>query len=52
MAIGNIKMSEEQLRQNIGMSANFLVSLLKKEYKILRGSTLKLPWVRPIRYLK
>jgi large subunit ribosomal protein L10Ae len=30
VAIGNEKMSEDQLRQNILMSINFLVSLLKK----------------------
>jgi large subunit ribosomal protein L10Ae len=32
VAVGNEKMTEEQLRQNIIMSINFLVSLLKKGY--------------------
>jgi large subunit ribosomal protein L10Ae len=30
VAIGNEKMTEDQLRQNILMGLNFLVSLLKK----------------------
>jgi large subunit ribosomal protein L10Ae len=30
VAVGNEAMSEEQLRQNIMMALNFLVSLLKK----------------------
>jgi large subunit ribosomal protein L10Ae len=30
VAVGNEKMTEEQLRQNITMAINFLVSLLKK----------------------
>jgi large subunit ribosomal protein L10Ae len=30
VAVGNEKMSEEEIRQNIIMSLNFLVSLLKK----------------------
>ena len=30
IAVGNVEMSEEELRQNITLSVNFLVSLLKK----------------------
>lgn len=30
VAVGNEKMTEEQIKQNIMMSLNFLVSLLKK----------------------
>jgi len=41
MAIGNVKMTEEQLRQNIGMSANFLVSLLKKGWQNIKGIHIK-----------
>ena len=33
VAVGNVDMSEEQLRQNITMSINFLVSLLKKGWQ-------------------
>ena len=41
MAIGNAKMTEGQLRQNIGMSANFLVSLLKKGWQNIKGIHIK-----------
>lgn len=32
-AIGSVKLSEEQLRQNITMGINFLVSLMKKGWQ-------------------
>merc|ERR1712036_94467 len=33
VAVGDVKMSEDQLVQNINMSINFLVSLLKKQWQ-------------------
>lgn len=35
-AVGNVDMTEEQLRQNITMSINFLVSLLKKGWQNIK----------------
>jgi large subunit ribosomal protein L10Ae len=32
-AIGNVEQSEEEIRQNLTMSINFLVSLMKKGWQ-------------------
>ena len=33
VAVGNLSMDEKQIQQNIQMSVNFLVSLLKKNWQ-------------------
>eukprot|EP00300_Choanocystis_sp_HF-7_P016503 c19427_g3_i1.p2 GENE.c19427_g3_i1~~c19427_g3_i1.p2 ORF type:complete len:228 (+),score=66.72 c19427_g3_i1:33-686(+) len=40
-AIGNVTMSEGDLQENIVMSINFLVSLLKKQWQNVKSLTLK-----------
>ncbi len=49
VAVGNLKLSEEQLRQNISTSLNFLVSLLKKGWQNLRTLTIKSTMGKPQR---
>ena len=41
VAVGNLKLTEEQLRQNISTSLNFLVSLLKKGWQNIRTLHIK-----------
>merc|ERR1711973_435311 len=41
VAVGNVNMSEDQLAQNINMSINFLVSLLKKQWQNVRSLHIK-----------
>ncbi|KAF0993030.1 hypothetical protein HZS_683 [Henneguya salminicola] len=40
-AIGNVSMTNEQLQQNVYLSINFLVSLLKKNWQNVRSLHLK-----------
>jgi len=40
-AVGHVKMSEEEIRQNTNMAINFLVSLLKKGWQNLKSVYLK-----------
>lgn len=37
VAIGHVQMTEEQIRQNLTMSINFLVSLLKKGWNNIKS---------------
>merc|ERR1712061_935339 len=41
IAVGNVEMSDDQLAQNINMSINFLVSLLKKQWQNVRSLHIK-----------
>ncbi len=41
VAVGNVEMTEEQLRQNIAMSMNFLISLLKKGWQNIKTMHVK-----------
>ncbi|VDL89772.1 unnamed protein product [Schistocephalus solidus] len=41
VAIGNVKMSEEQVQQNVTLAINFLVSLLKKNWQNVRALYIK-----------
>ena len=50
-AIGNEEMSEEQLRQNINMSLNFLVSLLKKGWHNVKVVHIKTTMGKPFKLL-
>jgi large subunit ribosomal protein L10Ae len=47
VAIGNEKMTEEELRQNILMGVNFLVSLLKKGWHNLKSVHIKTTMGKP-----
>ncbi|RAL50044.1 unnamed protein product [Cuscuta campestris] len=49
VAIGNVSMEEKQVFQNVQMSVNFLVSLLKKNWQNVRCLYLKTTMGRPIR---
>jgi large subunit ribosomal protein L10Ae len=49
VAIGHEKMTEEQLRQNISMGINFLVSLLKKGWHNLKSVHIKTTMGKPFK---
>jgi large subunit ribosomal protein L10Ae len=49
VAIGNEKMSEEELRQNILMGVNFLASLLKKGWHNLKSVHVKTTMGKPFK---
>jgi len=48
-AIGTLDMTEEELRQNINMSVNFLVSLLKKGWQNIKTLHIKTTMGHPVR---
>ena len=48
-AVGHVKMTEEELRQNINMSVNFLVSLLKKGWQNIKTLHIKTTMGKPVR---
>merc|ERR1711893_473500 len=49
VAVGDVKMNDDQLVQNINMSINFLVSLLKKQWQNVRSLHIKSTMGRPYR---
>ncbi len=49
VAIGNEKMTEEELRQNISMGVNFLASLLKKGWHNLKSVHIKTTMGKPFK---
>ncbi|KAF3972606.1 hypothetical protein CMV_003899 [Castanea mollissima] len=49
VAVGNVAMEEKQVFQNVQMSVNFLVSLLKKNWQNVRSLSLKTTMGRPVR---
>lgn len=51
VAIGNESMTEEQLRQNILMGVNFLVSLLKKGWHNLKSVNIKTTMGKPYKLI-
>jgi large subunit ribosomal protein L10Ae len=51
VAIGNEKMTEEELRQNINMGINFLVSLLKKGWHNLKSVHIKTTMGKPFKLI-
>jgi large subunit ribosomal protein L10Ae len=51
VAVGNETMEDEQLRQNIVMSLNFLASLLKKGWHNLKAITIKETMGGPVKVL-
>jgi large subunit ribosomal protein L10Ae len=51
VAIGNEKMTEEELRQNILMGVNFLISLLKKGWHNLKSVHIKTTMGKPFKLI-
>lgn len=49
VAVGNVGMSKENLQQNITLSINYLVSLLKKNWQNVRALYIKTSMGRPHR---
>ncbi|AQK51644.1 Ribosomal protein [Zea mays] len=49
VAVGNLSMEEKQIQQNIQMSINFLVSLLKKNWQNVRCLYIKSTMGKPFR---
>jgi len=49
VAIGNVKMSQEELTLNIQLTVNFLVSLLKKGWQNIRSLHIKSSMGKPFR---
>ena len=49
VAVGHVKMTEDQLVNNIMMSINFLVSLLKKNWQNVKSLFLKSTMGKPVR---
>ncbi|CAN0916791.1 60S ribosomal protein L10a-2, partial [Linum grandiflorum] len=49
VAVGNLDMDEKQIFQNVQMSVNFLVSLLKKNWQNVKGLNLKSTMGKPHR---
>ncbi|KAG2585728.1 hypothetical protein PVAP13_6KG408500 [Panicum virgatum] len=49
VAVGNLSMEEKQIQQNIQMSVNFLVSLLKKNWQNVRCLYIKSTMGKPYR---
>merc|ERR1712193_26569 len=49
VAVGTVEMTDDQLAQNINMSINYLVSLLKKQWQNVRSLHIKSTMGRPVR---
>jgi len=49
VAVGTVEMSDDQLAQNINMSINFLVSLLKKQWQNVKSLHIKSTMGKPMR---
>lgn len=49
VAIGHLEMSEEQIRQNLNMSINFLVTLLKKQWNNVKSLYIRTTMGKPVR---
>jgi len=47
--VGHVEMAEEDLRRNINLSINFLVSLLKKNWQNLKSAYIKTTMGKPVR---
>ena len=47
--VGHVEMPEDQIRQNVILSVNFLVSLLKKNWQNLKSAYVKTTMGKPIR---
>eukprot|EP00745_Piridium_sociabile_P041398 TRINITY_DN81751_c0_g1_i1.p2 TRINITY_DN81751_c0_g1~~TRINITY_DN81751_c0_g1_i1.p2 ORF type:complete len:218 (+),score=41.66 TRINITY_DN81751_c0_g1_i1:116-769(+) len=49
VAVGNVDMSDDELRQNSLLAINFLVSLLKKNWNNVKSLTIKSTMGKPLR---
>merc|ERR1712168_1144600 len=49
VAVGTVETTDDQLAQNINMSTNYLVSLLKKQWQNVRSLHIKSTMGRPVR---
>lgn len=49
VAVGHVKMTEDQALANIMLSINFLVSLLKKNWQNIKSLTIKSTMGKPVR---
>jgi len=49
VAIGHVKMTDAQLFANINLAVNFLVSLLKKNWKNVKSLNIKSTMGKPYR---
>jgi len=49
VAVGHVNLTEDQLTMNIGMTVNFLVSLLKKNWQNVKALYIKTTMGKPIR---
>lgn len=49
LAVGHVSMNEEQIRQNLIMSINFLVSLLKKGWTNISALTIRSTMGKPVK---
>ncbi|XDC71735.1 hypothetical protein R6Z07F_002908 [Ovis aries] len=47
VAVGHVKITDDELVYNIHLAVNFLVSLLKKNWQNVRPCTLRAPWASP-----
>ena len=48
VAVGNVDMTEEQIRQNLTMTINFLISLLKKGWNNIKSLYIKTTMGHPV----
>ena len=48
VAVGNEDMTEEQIRQNLNLTINFLVSLLKKGWNNIKSLNIKTTMGKPV----
>ncbi len=51
VAVGNVNMTEEQIRQNLTMAINYLISLLKKGWNNIKSLTIRTTMGKPVRLL-
>ena len=49
--VANVGMTEEQIRQNISITLNFLISLLRKGWQNIKGLVIKSSMGKPERLL-
>ena len=48
VAVGNVDMTEDQIRQNLNLTINFLVSLLKKVWNNIKSLYIKTTMGKPV----
>lgn len=49
VAVGHVDMTEEQIRQNLAMSINYLISLLKKGWNNIKSLNIKTTMGKPVK---